>query len=90
MPPEYMSRRLPESAWPGRSDRSIPRRHAAETLDLRDNQVNVQLGPFVVMPFLGIILIFRPEVLELSLAAIAAAVAALRRSHVRYRRVRAA
>ncbi|WP_327328672.1 hypothetical protein OG735_41110 (plasmid) [Streptomyces sp. NBC_01210] len=55
---------------------------------MRDNQVNVQLGPFVVMPVLGIILIFRPEVVEVSLAVTAAAIASLRRSHVRYRRLR--
>ncbi|MGW1163523.1 hypothetical protein ACWD5Q_27010 [Streptomyces sp. NPDC002513] len=73
-----------------RFDRNIPHAAAVETRDLRDREVNMQVGAFVAAPVLGIVLVLRPEVYELAAAAVCMLLAATRRSHLRYRRLRLA
>ena len=88
MPPDHISGPPPEGASPGRSERSIPRTRGAKTRELHDNQVNVQLTPFVAIPFLGIVLVFRPDAADAALAVTGAAVLGTRRSYLRHRRLR--
>lgn len=73
-----------------RLDRNIPQAGVVETRDLRDREVNMQVGAFIAAPVLGIVLVFRPEVYELSAAAFLALLAATRRSRLLYRRLRIA
>ncbi|MFI9650645.1 hypothetical protein ACIHAA_30800 [Streptomyces sp. NPDC052040] len=77
-----------ERGRPERFDRNIPQPTAVETRDLRDREVTMQVGAFVAAPVLGIVLVLRPEVYELAAAAVAMLLAATRRSHLRYRRLR--
>jgi hypothetical protein len=73
-----------------RLDRNIPQAGVVETRDLCDREVNMQVGAFIAAPVLGIVLVFRPEVYEPAAAAVLALMAATRRSHLRYRRLRIA
>ncbi|MFE6618246.1 hypothetical protein ACFZBP_10735 [Streptomyces sp. NPDC008086] len=75
---------------PKRFDRSIPQQTAVETRDLHDREVNMQVGAFLAAPVLGIVLVLRPEALELAATAVCVLLAATRRSHLRYRRLRTA
>ncbi|MFE9024018.1 hypothetical protein ACFYNL_36430 [Streptomyces sp. NPDC007808] len=76
--------------WPKRSDRNIPHQAAVETRDLRDKEVMMQVGAFIAAPVLGVVLVLRPEAYELAAAAVCVLLAATRRSHLRYRRLRSA
>ncbi|MFJ9908062.1 hypothetical protein ACIRVK_35175 [Streptomyces sp. NPDC101152] len=92
MPPDRISA-LGQSLdlnWPKRFDRNIPQWAAVETRDLRDREVNMQVGAFIAAPVLGVVLVLRPEMYEPAAAAVCMLLAATRRSHVRYRRLRTA
>lgn len=88
MPPNHVSSTACEGPRTGRFDRSIPPTRVIETREWRDNQVNVQLGPFVALPVVGFVLVLRPEHAELIMVWAGLAVAALRRSQVHYQQVR--
>ncbi|MFI6661497.1 hypothetical protein ACIBL8_38955 [Streptomyces sp. NPDC050523] len=92
MPPDRTSAfgRSPNPVRPKRFDRNIPQQAAVETRDLRDREVNMQVGAFIAAPVLGIVLVLRPEVYDLAAAAVCMLLAASRRSHLRYRRLRTA
>jgi hypothetical protein len=82
--------RLLDPYRPKRFDRNIPQTGAVETHDLRDKEVNMQVGAFIAAPVLGVVLVLRPEVYELGAAAVCLLLAATRRSYLRYRRLRTA
>ncbi|MFB7454957.1 hypothetical protein [Streptomyces sp. NPDC056194] len=87
MPPDLSPAAEPVGPWPKRFDRTIPRGWAVETA-WRDIQVNIQVGPFLAMPVIGIILWTAPEVLAPGLGAAAFLTAAARQSWIRYRHLR--
>ncbi|MDT0466148.1 hypothetical protein [Streptomyces gibsoniae] len=92
MPPDrnnHFGRPL-ERSRAERFDRNIPQAGAVETRDLRDREVNMQVGAFVAAPVLGIVLVLRPELYQLAAAAVCMLLAATRRSYLRYRLVRIA
>ncbi|MFE1230619.1 hypothetical protein [Streptomyces sp. NPDC058745] len=88
MPPDHDSSRLPEGARPEFFDRTIPRRMAVKTRISGVFEVNMQVGPFIAMPVMGIVLWFGLDTLAGGMAAAALLVAAARRSHLSYRRIR--
>ncbi|MER6425509.1 hypothetical protein [Streptomyces sp. NPDC001137] len=92
MPPDRISvfGRSLDLSRPKRFDRNIPQQAAVETRELRDREVNMQVGAFIAAPVLGIVLVLRPEMYELAVAAVCMLLAATRRSHLRYRRLRTA
>ncbi|MDC2960404.1 hypothetical protein PO587_38870 [Streptomyces gilvifuscus] len=92
MPPDriFVSGRPLDLNWPKRFDRNIPQWAAVETRDLRDREVNMQVGAFIAAPVLGVVLVLRPDVYEPAAAAVCMLLAAARRSHLRYRRLRIA
>jgi hypothetical protein len=45
----------------------------------------MQLGPFLAVPFTGVVLVLRPEVAELAVAAVPLLIAATRRSCLSHR-----
>ncbi|MFE6022734.1 hypothetical protein ACFQ6O_40505 [Streptomyces sp. NPDC056441] len=59
-----------------------------ETREWRDNQVSIQVGAFVAMPVVGIVLVLRPQFADIVLVAAGLTTAALRRSYVRYQWLR--
>lgn len=87
MPPRYSADSPLRGFRPGRPERSIPRRTAAETRKSRDEEAGVRMRPFVGL-FVGFLLAFRPGMRE-ECAAFAAWFCFTRRgSHLRYRRIR--
>ncbi|GHF01514.1 hypothetical protein GCM10018772_27970 [Streptomyces fumanus] len=80
--------RLLDPSRPKRFDRNIPQPGAVETHDLRDKEVNMQVGAFIAAPVLGVVLVLRPEAYEFGAAAVGLLLAATRRSYLRYRRLR--
>ncbi|MDQ0780127.1 hypothetical protein QF026_008593 [Streptomyces aurantiacus] len=88
MPPDLTSAwgRSLDRLRPKRFDRNIPQQDPVETRDLRDREVNMQVGAFIAAPVLGIVLVWRPEAYDLAAAAVCVLLAATRRSYLRYRR----
>jgi len=88
MPPDHVSSTAWEGPRTGRFDRSIPPARGGETREWRDNQVNVQVGPFLAVPVVGVVLVLRPELTEVAVVCAGLALTALRRSRVQYQRIR--
>ncbi len=88
MPPDRVSELTSRGLRTGLFDRSIPPTRRIETRERRDNQVSVQVGAFVAMPVVGIVLILRPDAAEAVLAAAGLVITAMRQSYVRYQRIR--
>ncbi|MFG2651202.1 hypothetical protein [Streptomyces sp. NPDC048436] len=87
MPPDRLSAQ-PLCDSPTRPEASIPRQPWAKPQRWRDIAVNMQLGPFVVVLFEGVMLIFAPGEAELALFLVPLLLPALRRSFLRYRHIR--
>lgn len=88
MPPDHVSSTAFSGPRTRRFDRSIPLAAVVETREWRDSAVSAQVGPLVVMPMAMAALVLRPECAEAIVACAALGVAALRRSHVSYQRLR--
>lgn len=88
MPPDHSSRRLPAGNRPELFDRTIPRRMAVKTRISGVFEVNMQVGPFIAMPVMGIILWLGLDPLAVGAALATLLIAAARRSHLSYRRIR--
>lgn len=86
MPPDRISGLPPSGGMPKWPEASIPRRGLPKPRRLRDTAVNTQLGPFLAVLFVGVVLVFRPERAELAVATVPLLLAALRRSCLSYRR----
>lgn len=87
MPPRYSSGPPLRGLRPGGPERSIPRRTAAETRELRA-EVNVRLRSSTTVLFAGFMLAFRPDMREECAAVVAWSRFTRRGSYLRYRRIR--
>lgn len=87
MPPDRSSRRTPQGIQPRRSEASIPLGPGAKTWEVRDSQVNLQLGLFIAVPFVGVVLVFGPNSQAWALAALPALLTSLHGTRLRYRRL---
>lgn len=85
MPPDRISGLPPYGGAPKWPEASIPRRGRAKPRRRCDTAVNMQLGPFLAVPFTGVVLVLRPEVAELAVAAVPLLIAATRRSCLSHR-----
>lgn len=88
MPPRYSADPPLRGFRLGRSERSIPRRMAAETRELRDKEANVALMPLVTALFAGFLLVFRPDMRAECASFVVWFCLTGRGSHLRYRRIR--
>lgn len=89
MPPDRMRGRRPGASRLKRYEANIPRGWFVETKVVRDFQVNVQLGAFIALPFLGFVMIYGLDA-TIAAAATATVLAATKRSFVRYQQRRSA
>lgn len=86
MPPNHLPDKPPCDPSV-RPEASIPHQRWAKPQRWCDIAVNMQLGPFLAVPFTGVVLALRPHAAESVLAAVPLLLWALRRSRLRYRRL---